>query len=204
MILGNATKERKMCADTCREKNASRFCALVLISIIAGSLLFSVSCSYRVRSSIGTLPSEAASIGIPTFRNLTTQYKIEQLISRAVLKEFATRTRQTVNSSASGVDLVLLGEIRNVSAGPVAFGTRAEDSQTTGSTFLVTVHLGVKLMRLRDSAIIWENEDFLFRERHIINGDARNFFSEENPALERLARNFAASLTSAVLTRSKP
>ena len=45
-------------------------------------------CGYRVRSSVGTLPSGAQSLGIPTFKNLTSQYKIEQLISSAVLREF--------------------------------------------------------------------------------------------------------------------
>lgn len=172
--------------------------------LLPGILLGSFACGYRVRGSVGALPAEARSLGIPTFRNLTTQYKIEQLISRTVLREFSTRTRATVNSSASGVDLVLLGEIRNVSSGPVTFGTRTEDSQTTGTAFLVTVQLSVKLVRLSDSSVIWQNEDFLFRERYAINSDVQDFFSEENPALERLAKDFAASLASAVLHRSSP
>jgi hypothetical protein len=172
--------------------------------LIAGILSGTLACGYKVRSSVGTLPSEAKSLGIPTFRNLTTQYKIEQLISRAVLQEFSTRTRSIVNSNASGVDMVLLGEIRNVSSGPVTFGTRTEDSQTTGSSFIVTVQLGVKLVRLSDSSLIWQNESFLFRERYSISNDVREFFSEENPALARLAQDFAASLASAVLNRSTP
>lgn len=160
-------------------------------------------CGYRVRSSVGTLPSESHSIGIPTFKNLTTQYKIEQLISSAVLKEFSTRTRATVNSSDSGVDLVLLGEIKTVSSVPVTF-TIQTDQQTYASAFLVTVQLSVKLMRLRDSSILWQNQDFLFRERYVLNGNVQDFFSEENPALERLAHSFAATLVSSILNRSKP
>ena len=114
------------------------------------------------------------------------------------------RTRSTVNSSGSGVDLVLLGEIKGMSSVPVTFSTSADQSQTFGTAFLVTVQLGVKLMRLRDSTIIWQNEDFLFRERYVLNGNVQDFFSEENPALERLAQNFAASLASSILHRSKP
>jgi hypothetical protein len=142
------------------------------------------------------------SLGIPTFRNHTGQFKIEQIISGAVLKEFSIRTKARVNSDSSGVESVLLGEILNVSSIPVTFGSQTTESQTFGSAFLVTVQISAKLMRLRDSAVIWQNENFLFRERYVLNSNVRDFFSEENPALERLSRNFAASLASAILDRS--
>jgi hypothetical protein len=172
--------------------------------LLAGIPLAFSGCGYRVRSSIGTLPASARSLGIPTFRNSTTQYKIEQVISQAVLKEFSARTRATVNSSGSGVDLVLLGEIRNISSVPVAFGTQSDLSQTTGSTFWISVQMSVRLVRLSDSSTIWKNDDFLFGERFVLNSNVRDFFSEENPALDRLARNCAASLASSILKRSKP
>jgi hypothetical protein len=120
------------------------------------------------------------------------------------LKEFSVRTRAAVDSSNSGVDMILLGEIRRVSSVPVTFGTQTSGSQTFGSAFLVELQLSVKLVRVRDSSVIWQNENFLFRERYVLNSNVRDFFSEENPALERLARGFAASLASSVLDRSKP
>lgn len=187
-----------------RNNKLFRRLTLVAVGFLLAAALTCSACGYRVRSSVGTLPSEAKSLGIPTFKNLTSQYKIEQLISSAVLKEFSMRTRAAVNSSNSGVDLVLLGEIKGVSSVPVTFGTQNDPTQTFGSAFLVTVQLGVKLMRLRDSSIIWQNGDFLFRERYILNENIQDFFSEENPALERLARNFAATLASSILNRSKP
>jgi hypothetical protein len=172
---------------------------LLFLGILACS-----ACGYKVRSSMAKLPSEAQSLGIPTLRNLTTHYRVEQLISRAVLKEFAMRTRAKVNSSSSGVDLVLLGDIRDVNSVPVTFGTQTSGTQTFGSTFLVTVRLSVILKRLQDSAIIWQNEDFLFSERYVMNSNLSDFFLEENPALERLARDLSASLASSVLSRSTP
>jgi hypothetical protein len=169
-----------------------------------GTLLACSACGYKVRGSVGSLPAEAQSLGIPTFRNLTTQYKVEQLISSAVLKEFSTRTRTVVNSSGSGVDVVLLGEIHHISSVPVTFDSQSTGSSTFGSAFLVTMQLSVKLVRRRDSGIIWQNNNFLFRERYMLNGTVRDFFSEENPALERLARDFATSLASSILNRSTP
>ncbi len=169
-----------------------------------GVILVCSACGYRVRSSVGRLPSGIQSLGIPTFRNLTSQYKIEQLISSAVLKEFSLRTRIPISSSNSGVDSVLLGEIRSVSSIPVTFGAQTVGSQTFGSAFMVTVQISVSLMRQKDSTIIWQNQDFTFRDRYVLNANVRDFFSEENPALERLARDFAASLASTLLDRSAP
>jgi hypothetical protein len=52
--------------------------------------------------------------------------------------------------------------------------------------------------------VLWQNDNFLYREPYVLNANVRDFFSEENPALERLARDFAASLASTVLNGSKP
>lgn len=166
--------------------------------------LFCVACGYRVRSSVGNIPGGVHSLGIPTFRNLTSQYKIEQMISQAVLNEFSERTRVRINSSRSGVDAVLLGEIRGVSAVPVTFGTQSTGSQTFGTTFLVTVQIGARLVRTGDSSVVWRNDDFLYTERYVLNSNVRDFFSEENPALERLARSFAASLVASILNPASP
>ncbi len=166
--------------------------ALALCIVLIGC----PSCGYRMRSSAGQLPSGVQSLGIPTFENHTYEFKLEQVMTGAVLKEFSLRTRIPVSSHAAGVDAVLLGEIRSITATPVTFG-----SDTFASVFLVTVQMGVKLVRLKDSKVLWENNDYLYRERYQLNSNLKNFFSEESPALDRMSREFAASLVSAVLNR---
>lgn len=147
------------------------------------------------------MPDGVESLGIPTFRNLTSQYRIEQVISSAVLKEFSLRTKVPVNSKSTGVDSVLIGDIVSMRSTPVTFGTQAVGSQTYGATFMISVHLSAKLVRLKDSAVLWQNENFLYREPYVMNANVRDFFSEENPAIERLAKDFAASLASTILSR---
>src|SRR5690606_17920675 len=71
-------------SDVIKRSRISMVAAVAAILLAAAALS---GCGYRVRSSVGKLPSEAQSLGIPTFRNLTTYYKIEQLITGAVLKE---------------------------------------------------------------------------------------------------------------------
>ena len=167
-------------------------------------LLLCAACGYRLRGSMGLLPQGIQSLGIPTFHNSTSQYKIEQLISSEVLREFSLRTSIPVNSSSSGVESVLVGEIRHISSTPVTFGTQTVGSQTFGSTFMVTVEISVKLLRTSDSSVLWQNDRFSFREQYVLNANIKDFFAEENPALHRLARNFAASLASTVLDRATP
>ena len=168
--------------------------------ILAFYTLLLPGCGYRVRSAVGQLPGGAESIGIPTLRNFTGEPEIEQILTRALLREFSARTRGRVNSENSGTDLVLSGEVKEVNAVPVTFGLQDSGNRTFSSAFQVTVRIGAKLVRQRDSAVIWENENFVFRERYLLNSDVRDFFAGENPAFERLARNFASALASVVFS----
>jgi hypothetical protein len=167
------------------------------ICILGGVLLvFQLSCGYRVAGSAGTLPQGIRSLGIPTFKNATREFKLEQQLTAAVLKEFLIRTRIPVNSQSSGVDAVLEGEIRNLNSSPITFGADA-----FASAFNVTVEISVRLVRLKDHAVIWENPGFSFRAQYVLNSKVTQFFSEENAAVDRLARDFAASLASSILSR---
>ena len=162
------------------------------------AMLFILGCGYRVRSAVGRLPGGAESISIPTFRNLTGEPEIEQILSRALLREFTARTRGRVDSGSPDADLVLSGEVKDVTAVPVTFGAQNSGEQTFGSAFQITVRIGAKLVRRRDSAVVWEDENFVFRERYLLNSDVRNFFAGDSPAFERLARDFAAALAGVI------
>ena len=187
------TRERDQRSPHCAAATRRRHSLWLFLAVLFGH----ASCGYRVQSVARSLPMGIQSLGIPTFKNLTPEYKLEQRLSRAVLREFSVRTRIPTTSDTSGMDAVLLGEIRNMSSTPVTFGS----SSTFGSAFLVTVQLGIKLVRLKDSAVLWEDDSFLFRERYVINNKVTDFFSEESPALDRLSQQFAASLVSTILNR---
>ena len=184
-----------MC-NRCNLKNL-----MLVITFLAVAAFGDLGCGYHVKSAVGRLPGDALTLGIPTFRNITGEFKIEQTITRALLREFAARTRGRVDSRDTGTDLVLLGEIKEVRAVPVTFGAQGSGSQTFGSAFQITVRVGARLVRQSDAVVVWENDDFLYRERYLLNTDVSNFFAEDSPALERLANSFAASLASTVLER---
>lgn len=169
---------------------------LLMVAIVAAACVAGSSCGYRMRSASKNFADGIRSLGIPTFVNHTQRQKIEQQMTRALLREFTVRTGIPVSSASAGVDAVLQGEVRNLTSSPVAFGT-----DTFGSAFIVVVQMSVKLVRTRDGAVLWEDSDFVYRERYILNTKVTDFFSEEGPALQRLSREFAASLVSAMLNR---
>ena len=68
-----------------------------------------------------------------------------------------------------------------------------------GSTFLVTLQAQVELEDQRSGEILYKNDGYIFREQYQINVDVENFFSELNPALGRVAGDFASSVVTTLL-----
>jgi hypothetical protein len=156
-------------------------------------------CGYRLRSAVVPLPGGIRSLAVPTFANETQAYKLEQRITRAVISEFTKRTRARITSVPEDADAVLYGRIHSLSSNPVTFG-----QDTFGSALLVTVQASARLVRRSDGKVLWENTDLLFRERYALNPRVSEFFSEQNPALERLARDLAGTLAGAILGQQTP
>jgi len=166
----------------------------LLSLLMLGNILICAGCGYRLTGT-KNLPG-IQSLGIPTFKNSTQRYRIEQMITSAVLEEFSARTNIRVTSQNSGVDAILQGEIRSMSASPVTFG-----GDTFATAFIVTVQLSARLVRTSDGSVLWEDDSFLFRERYSLNTRITDFFSEQTPALERLSTEFAATLAGTILSR---
>ena len=164
----------------------STLCVLATVFAASG-------CGYRVVGRANALPAGAHTIAIPAFTNRTTTYRIEQILTEAVVREFIARTKYRVVPE-SGADLSLQGEVTGLSSGAVLF------DPTTGraTTVLVTVTLRAAL---RDSAgkILYQNNDFVFRQPYEISIDIPSFFQEEGPALDRMSRDFAAQLVSDIV-----
>jgi outer membrane lipopolysaccharide assembly protein LptE/RlpB len=152
-------------------------------------------CGYHVAGHGAQLPSEWKTIAVPAFKNDTTRYRIEQVFTAAVIREFITRTKYRVVQDTQGADAVLHGEVLSIDTNPVLFNA------TTGqvTTMLVTVHTKVELIDNRTQKAVYENDDMIFRNEYQISVDVNTFFEEQDPALERMARDLASHVVSNVL-----
>ncbi|MGH9726745.1 MAG: hypothetical protein ACRD41_16940, partial [Candidatus Acidiferrales bacterium] len=64
---------------------------------------------------------------------------------------------------------------------------------------LVTVHARVTFVGANAEKPAYENKDMVFRSEYQIPSNGRTFFQQEDPALERMARDFASNLVANVL-----
>ena len=166
--------------------------------LILGMLLcclWDCGCGYHVAGSAAKLPSDWSSIAVPAFKNDTTRYRIEQQLTQAVIREFITRTKYRVVPQKDSADGVLHGEVVSMETTPVLFNA------TTGqvTTMLVTIHAKVQLVDRKTEKTIYQNEDVVFRDEYQISTDVQSFFEEQNPGLQRMARDFASHLVADVL-----
>jgi len=134
-------------------------------------------------------------IAIPAFKNHTPWMRLEQRLTRAVMEEFIRRTSYQIAGETEGADAVLEGTVLTATTAPVIF------DPTTGRASAVQVEVTVAVdMRERATGkVLYANPNYVFQEQYEITGDLDSFFEEREPALGRLAEDFAATLVSAVV-----
>jgi outer membrane lipopolysaccharide assembly protein LptE/RlpB len=178
------------------ESAHSFFRALFIgLGLLAATIL--PGCGYHVAGRASQLPSEWKTIAVPAFKNDTRRYRIEQRFTQAVIREFITRTKYRIIQDETAADGVLHGEVLTIETTPVVFDS------TTGqvTTTLVTVHTKVLLVDNHTQKPVYQNGDMVFRDEYQISSDVQSFFEEQDPALERMSRDFAARLVSNVLEK---
>jgi hypothetical protein len=168
--------------------------AIVVVISLAGVMS---DCGYHVGGQGSALPANLHTIAIPAFVNKTSRYRVEQKLTQAVIREFLSRSAYRVVSDPDAGDAVLNGEVTSLESVVAVF-----DSTTGRATsMLVTVHMKVWMVDHATKAEIYRNDNFVFRQPYAISTDIPNFFDEQNPALERLSRDFAAKLVAAILEK---
>ena len=169
-----------------------------MLSRAAGSDLHTFlagGCGYQVAGRAAHLPSGWKAIAVPAFTNDTTRYRIEQRLTQSVVREFIERTKYRIVQNAASADAVVRGEILSIETSPVLFNA------TTGevTTMLVTLHVKVNLIDNQTQKSVYRNDDMVLRDEYQISPDVKSFFEEQDPALERISRNFASHLVANIL-----
>jgi len=177
-----------------REACGRRLAGLAFAALLAAAIVFASACGYRVVGRTNALPEGAHTLAIPAFRNQTTQYRIEKILTEAVVREFIARTKYRVVPDANGADLVLNGDVTGISSAAVLY----DPVSGRATTVLVTLNLRVALHDAAGKAL-YQNNNLVFRQPYEISVDIPSFFQEEGPALDRMSRDFASQLVSDVL-----
>ena len=167
---------------------------LLLLALLLA--LASLGCGYRLANrAVPGLPPAIRTLAVPTFRNETFRFKIEQSLTAAVIREFLARTSYRVQSSGEGSDAILNGAVTAIYSSPIVF----DPNSGRATEVLITVSLRVSLEKAGTHEILYEANDLVFREPYQVGSDPTTYFAEDQPALERLSRQVAASLVSTMI-----
>ena len=143
------------------------------------------------------LPSHIKTVAVPAFQFETRalRYRVESRFTDAVSREIIRRGNGLkVQGSLEGADAVLEGTIRDFNFTGVLL-----DKDGRARVYEVTIVTAVTIRDLKEDKILYDNQNFVFRDSFEFSSDPRSFFNEEDPAVQRMARAFAESAVSAFI-----
>src|ERR1700733_15996838 len=87
-------------------------------------ICFSLGCGYHTVGHATQLPENIKTIAVPSFKNETLTYRIEQMLTASVVREFTTRTRYRIlNDTGEEADATLRGTVLSTAASPLTYDT---------------------------------------------------------------------------------
>lgn len=143
------------------------------------------------------LPKHIKTVAVPAFkfeaRGL--RYRVESRFTEAVSREIIRRgSGLKVQGTSKDADAVVEGTIRDFFFTGVLL-----DREGRARVYEVTIVSAVTIRDLKNEKILYDNQNFIFRDSFEFSADPRSFFNEEDPAVERIARAFAESVVSTIV-----
>ncbi|HEX4603241.1 MAG TPA: LPS assembly lipoprotein LptE [Candidatus Angelobacter sp.] len=169
--------------------------ALLFLPAAIISLAAFTGCGYHTAGHATRLPASMRTIAVPVFINQTQTYRIEQVLTRDVVRELLSRSKYQITAdSGHDSDAVLKGTVISAQASPLTY-----DAQTGRiSSAVVTVAMKVSLID-HSGHVLFENPNYTFRQQYQVSREVTSFFEEETPALQRMSQDFARTLVSDML-----
>lgn len=141
------------------------------------------------------LPKHIKTLAIPAFQNQALRFKVEQRFTSAMVDEALRRARALeIVSEPKGADVVMQGTIKQFYIRPVVL-----DDLGRARLFEVIITMSLTVRDQTRNKILYDNQNFIFRDQYEISIDPQQFFSEEGPAVDRVAKDFAKSVLTTIL-----
>jgi outer membrane lipopolysaccharide assembly protein LptE/RlpB len=172
------------------------FARALFFSVVALAGLLAISgCGYHTLGAATHLPPDVKTLSVPLFATRTNAYHTETVMTNAVIREFAERTRYRITpAEAKDADAVLQGTILKEVITPLTYNSATQQS----SSFLVNIIVSVTL-KGADGKVLYQNPNYVYREQFQATTDLATFIQEDPAALERISRAFARQLVGDVL-----
>jgi outer membrane lipopolysaccharide assembly protein LptE/RlpB len=164
------------------------------IAILLTAALGLSSCGYHVGGTANLLPKNLQTIAIPAFSNISTTYKLTDMLSEAMTREFISRTKYHITADRAHADATLEGAVMQVFIFPTVY------DPVTFRAANVEVHVNLRIRLVdRNGKVLFERPGMEVRERYEVSVDPKVYFDESELAMRRLSRDVAKTVTSAIL-----
>ena len=166
-----------------------------LLPALAAAFASLCSCGYHVGGRADLVPRSIQTISIPSFTTLTTRYKLVDVLPQEIGREFLARTRFRIVNDPSQADAVLHGSINTVTAVPSIF----DPTSGKATSIQITVSATFNLIERTTGRVLYSRSNFVARQNYEVPVDPHQFFDERDPAFNRLSRDVAHDIVSAIV-----
>ncbi len=163
----------------------------VLVSFLVLSGLWG--CGYGLEGKRTPLPQDIRTIAIPTMANDTLEAEIENVFTRALIREFNLDGRLRVVRKKRA-DSVLTGTIQEFSILSISY-----DTAGLASEYRAQVTMGLTLRRADTDEILWENPYLREIETYRVTSDVLTNEARKREATEEIARLLAETIQDLIL-----
>lgn len=164
-------------------------------ALAALALAAACGCGYHVSGHSDLMPASIHTICVPAFTNLTVRYRLTDHLPEAIAREFISRTRYRIVAEPDQADAVLTGGV----IGYLSYPTVFDPATGRASTVQFQVTMNIKLTERATGKALYSAPNFTARNQYEISTNPRDYFEESDTALDRLSREVARSVVSAVL-----
>jgi curli biogenesis system outer membrane secretion channel CsgG len=169
----------------------NRFVWLAALGLALGA-----GCGYHMAGRGDALPKSIKTIAIPAFANATIAYHITDRLSADITHEFLARTRYKVVTNPEAADAVLKGTVTKYYTAAATIDAVTNRNSTAGMS--VTV-----LITLTDRATgkVIYSRTIEGHDRYEISPSTHTYFEESGAAQDRVARDLAKEIVTAILEK---
>jgi len=163
--------------------------------VSAAWLSLAMSCGYHVGGKADLVPKSVQTIAVPTFASVTTKYRLVDILPTDIAREFTSRTRFRIESDPTVADAVLKGSVNTV----IVYPSVSDPTTGKATSFRILVFLTVNMIERSTGKVLYTRVNWAIHEDYANAIDAHQVFDESGPAYDRLSRDVARDLVSAVI-----
>ena len=153
------------------------------------------SCGYHVGGHANLMPATIKTIAVPAFSNATSYHRIPVLLAADVTRELISRTHYNIVADPEQADASLTATVSRFDVFPII--SDPASGRSTGVQVVLTMQL--TLTDRHTGKALFSRSGAEFRERYEIAIDPQQYFEESSTAIQRLCRDVARSMVTAIL-----